>query len=103
MTHEDALSLQKTLDWAKAILVVAEQFPPTEPSQECANTFARALLSLSTRCDSMSAVCDSVRNWRHVMRGPMPGNRIEALWRDEQVCQALLAAIDSLDADKERG
>jgi hypothetical protein len=64
---------------------------------------ARVLLSLSSRLERYEAVIDSVRNWRDVMRGPISPNRIEMLWRDEQVCQALLKSLDALDADPVTG
>lgn len=44
-------------------------------------------------------VVEAAQRWKEVMRAPMPKDRIVALWRDEQVCQGLLRAIDALPVE----
>jgi hypothetical protein len=107
MTPTDALELpvRSARDVAEHYIARCAEWPVADfrlDEDQC-EMVCRALLSLSSRLERYKAVIDSVRNWRDVMRGPISPNRIEMLWRDEQVCQALLKSIDSLDADPVTG
>jgi hypothetical protein len=108
MTHEDALRR------ARLYLGRREVFRPdgdVEAYTADLDAFARALLSLSARCDSMSAVVRELRG----MLGeacdeldgawPYAGDYFEDKWRDKdrEAKWRQAAALDSLDADKERG